>query len=104
MDVMVLVTANRERGRCPSHAGAPDRYGRVQRIAHQGGIFLAGKLEAEPARQARALLRQDTQGQGVFMMAKAKGGAAIAAASIDHLRRYIKLLFQSAMHKRKETS
>jgi len=71
---------------------------------HQGGIFLAGRLEAEPARQARALLRQDTQGQGVFMMAKAKGGAAIAAASIDHLRHHINLLFQSAMHKREETS
>ena len=27
---------------------------------HQGGIFLAGRLEAEPARQVRALLRQDT--------------------------------------------
>lgn len=38
------------------------------------------------------------------MMAKAKGGAAIAAASIDHLRPYIKLLFQPAMHKREETS
>jgi TetR/AcrR family transcriptional repressor of nem operon len=32
--------------------------------------------------------------QGAFIMAKAKGGAAIAAASIDHLRRYIELLFQ----------
>ena len=38
------------------------------------------------------------------MMAKAKGGAAIAAASIDHLRHHINLLFQSAMHKREETS
>jgi hypothetical protein len=104
MNVMVLVTADQERGRCHAAAGAPDRYGRVQRIAHQGGIFLAGRLEAEPVRQARALLRQDTQRQGVFMMAKAKGSAAIVAASIDHLRRYIKLLFQPAMHKRKEIS
>jgi len=37
------------------------------------------------------------------MMAKAKGGAAIAAASINHSRHYIKL-FQPAMHKREETS
>jgi hypothetical protein len=64
----------------------------------------SGKLEAEPAPRVRALLRQDTQGQGVFMMAKAKGDAAIAAASINHSRKYINLLFQPAMHKRKETS
>jgi TetR/AcrR family transcriptional repressor of nem operon len=42
--------------------------------------------------------------QGSFIMAKAKGGAAIAAASIDHLRRYIEFLFQPAERKRKETS
>jgi TetR/AcrR family transcriptional repressor of nem operon len=34
--------------------------------------------------------------QGAFILAKARGGAAIAAASIDHLRRYIQLLFGSA--------
>ncbi len=33
--------------------------------------------------------------QGAFILAKAKGNAAVAAASIDHLRRYIELLFQS---------
>jgi TetR/AcrR family transcriptional regulator, transcriptional repressor for nem operon len=42
--------------------------------------------------------------QGSFIMAKAKGGPAIAAASIDHLRRYIEFLFQPAERKRKETS
>jgi TetR/AcrR family transcriptional repressor of nem operon len=31
--------------------------------------------------------------QGAFILAKAKGGAAVAADSIDHLRRYIELLF-----------
>lgn len=31
--------------------------------------------------------------QGAFILAKAKGGAEVAAASIDHLRRYIELLF-----------
>jgi len=44
--------------------------------------------------------------QGAFILAKAKakakGGAAIAAASIDHLHRYIELLFQPAIRKRKE--
>lgn len=44
--------------------------------------------------------------QGAFIMAKAKGGPAIAAASIDHLHRYIELLFHPTRHKRKakETS
>ena len=42
--------------------------------------------------------------QGAIIMAKAKGGPAIAAASIDHLRRYIEFLFQPAKRKRKETS
>jgi TetR/AcrR family transcriptional regulator, transcriptional repressor for nem operon len=32
--------------------------------------------------------------QGAFILAKAKGGAAVAADCIDHLRRYLSLLFQ----------
>jgi TetR/AcrR family transcriptional repressor of nem operon len=31
--------------------------------------------------------------QGAFILAKARGGPAVAAASVDHLRRYIELLF-----------
>jgi TetR/AcrR family transcriptional repressor of nem operon len=31
--------------------------------------------------------------QGAFVLAKAKGNAAVAEASIDHLRRYVELLF-----------
>src|SRR5271165_1846330 len=42
--------------------------------------------------------------QGAFILAKAKGSAAIAAASIDHLHRYIELLFQPARRTRKEMS
>jgi TetR/AcrR family transcriptional repressor of nem operon len=34
--------------------------------------------------------------QGAFILAKAKGSAAIAAASIDHLHRYVELLFRPA--------
>jgi TetR/AcrR family transcriptional repressor of nem operon len=34
--------------------------------------------------------------QGAFILAKAKGGPDVAAASIDHLRRYIELLFKAA--------
>lgn len=32
--------------------------------------------------------------QGAFILAKAKGGAEIAADSVDHLARYLELLFQ----------
>jgi TetR/AcrR family transcriptional repressor of nem operon len=39
-------------------------------------------------------LHTQTVLQGAFIMAKAQGDAALAAASIDHLRRYIELLFQ----------
>ncbi len=40
--------------------------------------------------------------QGAFILAKAKGGPKIAAASIDHLHRYIELLFRPATRKRME--
>jgi TetR/AcrR family transcriptional repressor of nem operon len=40
--------------------------------------------------------------QGAFILAKAKGGPEIAVASINHLRRYIELLFQPATRKRPE--
>jgi TetR/AcrR family transcriptional regulator, transcriptional repressor for nem operon len=32
--------------------------------------------------------------QGSFILAKAKGGPAVAAECLDHLRRYIEMLFQ----------
>jgi TetR/AcrR family transcriptional regulator, transcriptional repressor for nem operon len=68
----------------------------------------AAKIEADIA---EAMKRQRIRGpwsaeslalhtqvvlQGAFVLAKAKGGPEIAAASIDHLRRYIELLFQPA--------
>jgi TetR/AcrR family transcriptional repressor of nem operon len=37
--------------------------------------------------------------QGAFILAKATGGSKVAAESIDHLRRYIELLFRSAQKK-----
>ena len=37
--------------------------------------------------------------QGAFILAKAKGGPEVAAASVDHLRRYIELLFKAATHR-----
>jgi TetR/AcrR family transcriptional regulator, transcriptional repressor for nem operon len=42
--------------------------------------------------------------QGAFILAKAKGDAEIAAASIDHLRHYVELLFQPTTRKGKETT
>lgn len=36
--------------------------------------------------------------QGAFILAKAKGGAETAAESVDHLTRYIELLFGAARH------
>jgi TetR/AcrR family transcriptional repressor of nem operon len=41
--------------------------------------------------------------QGAFILAKATGDSKVAAASIDHLRRYIELLFQPARRKRTES-
>ncbi|HEY2527467.1 MAG TPA: TetR/AcrR family transcriptional regulator [Xanthobacteraceae bacterium] len=41
--------------------------------------------------------------QGAFIVAKAKDNADVAAASVDHLRRYLELLFRPAMRKEKET-
>lgn len=37
--------------------------------------------------------------QGAFILAKARDSADIAAASIDHLRRYVELLFRSTKRK-----
>jgi TetR/AcrR family transcriptional regulator, transcriptional repressor for nem operon len=39
--------------------------------------------------------------QGAFILAKARGGAQVAAESVDHLRRYVELLFNRASTKEK---
>jgi TetR/AcrR family transcriptional repressor of nem operon len=36
--------------------------------------------------------------QGAFVLAKARGSASIAAESVDHLSRYVRLLFKSENH------
>lgn len=41
--------------------------------------------------------------QGAFILAKARDSAEIAAASVDHLRRYVELLFRSTKRKGEET-
>jgi len=40
--------------------------------------------------------------QGAFVLAKATGGAEVAVASVDHLRRYVELLFRSSTTVHKE--
>ena len=39
--------------------------------------------------------------QGAFILAKATGSAAVAAASVDHLRRYVELLFKQPASKKR---
>jgi TetR/AcrR family transcriptional regulator, transcriptional repressor for nem operon len=51
-------------------------------------------VRAKWSAQSLALYIQ-TVLQGAFILAKAKGGPDVAAASIDHLRRYIELLFKT---------
>jgi TetR/AcrR family transcriptional repressor of nem operon len=58
------------------------------------------RIRAEWSAESLALHTQAVL-QGAFILAKAKNGAEIAAASIDHLRRYIELLFQPAKQKRR---
>jgi TetR/AcrR family transcriptional regulator, transcriptional repressor for nem operon len=69
---------------------------------------ISGHAEKVEADIAEAMTRHGVEGdwtaeslalhtqavlQGAFILAKAKGGPEIAAASIDHLRRYIAFLF-----------
>ncbi|MGD1876271.1 MAG: TetR/AcrR family transcriptional regulator [Kiloniellaceae bacterium] len=55
-----------------------------------------------PAWTARSLaLHTQAVLQGAFILAKAKGGAAVAADSIDHLTRYLELLFSPRKAERK---
>jgi TetR/AcrR family transcriptional repressor of nem operon len=42
--------------------------------------------------------------QGAFILAKTKGGAEVAVSSVDHLRRYVELLFQPAAHEGRRPS
>jgi TetR/AcrR family transcriptional repressor of nem operon len=42
--------------------------------------------------------------QGAFVLAKAKGSAGIAVASVGHLRRYIELLFKRSTRNEREMS
>ena len=64
----------------------------------EADIDAAMKLYAIRPTWTAASLALHTQAvlQGAFILAKGKGDAAIAAQSIEHLRRYVELLFQDA--------
>ena len=72
----------------------------------EADIFEAMKLHGIRAKWTAKSLALHTQAvlQGAFILAKAKGGAGIAISSVDHLRRYIELLFQSSTHKKRKVS
>jgi TetR/AcrR family transcriptional repressor of nem operon len=57
------------------------------------------QLGIEPPWSAESLaLHMQAVLQGAFILAKAKGGAQVAAETIDHLRRYVELLFEKPKH------
>ncbi len=58
------------------------------------------RIDADWTAESLALHTQAVL-QGAFILAKAKGGAQIAADLVDHLRRYIELLFNRANQKEK---
>ena len=66
----------------------------------EADIAEAMKLYGVRAKGSAQSLALHTQAvlQGAFILAKAKGGPDVAAASIDHLRRYIELLFKTGEH------
>lgn len=61
-------------------------------------IRQAREMHAPDADWSAESLAWHTQAvlQGAFILAKAKGGAAIAADSVRHLRRYVEMLFAEA--------
>jgi TetR/AcrR family transcriptional regulator, transcriptional repressor for nem operon len=62
----------------------------------EADVAAAIELHRTPAGVTARSLALHTQAvlQGAFILAKAKGDAAVAAESIDHLRRYLVLLFR----------
>jgi len=75
--------------------------GHAERL--EADIAAAIKAHSIDADWTPASLALHTQAvlQGAFILAKAKGGPQVAAQSIDHLRRYIELLFNRADEKEK---
>jgi TetR/AcrR family transcriptional repressor of nem operon len=86
-----------------------EAYGTHPDIRHACDESIGGAAAAVESDIAKAMKRCHIRGpwtaktlalhtqavlQGAFILAKAKGNAAVAEASIDHLRRYVELLFR----------
>ena len=82
----------------PAIRAAVDRSISAHAASVEADIAAAMKLYRLDADWSAASLALHTQAvlQGAFILAKAKGGAAVAADSLDHLRRYVELLFKSS--------
>jgi TetR/AcrR family transcriptional repressor of nem operon len=77
--------------------------GHAERI--EANIAAAMKVHRIRATWTAASLALHTQAvlQGAFILAKATGNARIAESNVDHLRRYIELLFERSRGKKGKT-
>ncbi len=55
---------------------------------------MAARAMTPPWTAASLALHTQAVLQGAFILAKAKGGPEIALQSVDHLKRYVELLFK----------
>ena len=87
----------------------PTSHGEVEAIRDACNRSISGHAETLEADIAAAMAARGIAGdwtaaslalhtqavlQGAFILAKARGGPAVAAESVDHLRRYIEMLFE----------
>jgi len=81
----------------PAIREAVDRSISTHAAKVEGDIAEAMRLRGLDANWTAESLALHAQAvlQGAFVLAKAKGAAAIAVDSVDHLRRYIELLFNA---------
>ena len=81
----------------PAIRKAVDRSISIHAAKVEGDIAEAMRLRGLDANWTAESLALHAQAvlQGAFVLAKAKGAAAIAVDSVDHLRRYIELLFNA---------
>ena len=79
---------------------------RVELFGHcgeQGGVTSDGQWPPlAMSDDIKVVVAHGVQDAGADFRRLAKGGPEIAAASIDHVRRYIELLFHPATRKRTE--
>ncbi|HUK60337.1 MAG TPA: TetR/AcrR family transcriptional regulator [Stellaceae bacterium] len=78
--------------------------GHVEKV--EADIAAAMKLHDIRAKWTAKSLAMHTQAvlQGAYVLAKAKNGAEIAISSIDHLHRYVELLFEPPTRKERKAS